>query len=57
MNSGGFSAFARPGPLAFATAATNSTTSPGSVFGQPAFGSSYNIWLHELGDAHLAALR
>ena len=39
-NSGGFSAFAGPGPSAFATAATNPTTSPGSVFGQPAFGSS-----------------
>jgi nucleoporin NUP42 len=39
-NSGGFSAFAGPGPSAFATAAANQTTSPGSVFGQPAFGSS-----------------
>jgi nucleoporin NUP42 len=39
-NGGGFSAFAGPGPSAFATAATNPTTSPGSVFGQPAFGSS-----------------
>ena len=39
-NSGGFSAFARPGPSAFATAATNPTASPGSVFGQPAFASS-----------------
>ena len=39
-NSGGFSAFAGPGPSAFANAATNPTTSPGSVFGQPAFGSS-----------------
>ncbi len=39
-NSGGFSAFAGPGPSAFATAATNPTTSPGPVFGQPAFGSS-----------------
>lgn len=39
-NGGGFSAFAGPGPSAFATAATNPTTSPESVFGQPAFGSS-----------------
>src|SRR6266849_4326044 len=39
-NNGGFSAFAGPGPSAFATAATNPTTSPGSVFGQPAFGGS-----------------
>ncbi|KAN0126678.1 hypothetical protein V8E52_000318 [Russula decolorans] len=39
-NSGGFSAFAGPGPSAFATAGTNPTTSPGSVFRQPAFGSS-----------------
>ena len=39
-NSGGFSAFARQGPSAFATAAANPTTSPESVFGQPAFGSS-----------------
>jgi len=38
--SGGFSAFAGPGPSAFATAAANPTTSPGSVFGQTAFGSS-----------------
>ncbi len=39
-NSGGFSAFAGPGPSAFATATTNPTTSVGSVFGQPGFGSS-----------------
>jgi len=39
-NSGGFSAFAGPGPSAFATAATNPTTSPGSVFGQSAFSGS-----------------
>ncbi|KAH9965755.1 hypothetical protein BC827DRAFT_1179627 [Russula dissimulans] len=39
-NGGAFSAFARPGPSAFATAATNPTASSGSVFGQSAFGSS-----------------
>ena len=39
-SSGGFSAFAGPGPSAFATAATNPTTSPGSVFGQSAFSGS-----------------
>jgi nucleoporin NUP42 len=38
-NNGGFSAFAGPGPSAFATAATTTspTTTPGSVFGQSAF--------------------
>ncbi|KAI9513218.1 hypothetical protein F5148DRAFT_1278954 [Russula earlei] len=36
-NGGAFSAFAGPGPSAFATAATNPTTSP--VFGQSAFGT------------------
>ncbi|KAH9994138.1 hypothetical protein BJV74DRAFT_832241 [Russula compacta] len=39
-NNGGFSAFAGPGPSAFASAATDPTTSPGSVFGQSAFGGS-----------------
>jgi nucleoporin NUP42 len=38
MNSGGFSAFAGPGPSAFATAASNPpNASTGSVFGQSAF--------------------
>jgi nucleoporin NUP42 len=40
-NSGGFSAFAGPGPSAFATAGTTSpTTTSGSVFGQSAFSGS-----------------
>ena len=39
-NSGGFSAFAGPRPSAFTAASTNPTTSPGSVFGQSAFGGS-----------------
>ncbi|KAI0303905.1 hypothetical protein BC826DRAFT_980308 [Russula brevipes] len=34
---GGFSAFAGPGPSAFATTAATPTTSPASVFGQSAF--------------------
>jgi len=39
-NSGPFSSFAGPGPSAFAAAGANPTTSPGSVFGQSAFGGS-----------------
>lgn len=40
VNSGGFSAFAGPGPSAFATAANNPSAPTGSVFGQPAFSST-----------------
>ena len=37
VNSGGFSAFAGPGPSAFATVASNLNAPTGSVFGQSAF--------------------
>lgn len=37
MSGGGFSAFAGPGPSAFATAANNPNAPAGSVFGQSAF--------------------
>jgi nucleoporin NUP42 len=40
VNSGGFSAFAGPGPSAFAAATSNPPTSSGSVFGQSAFSGS-----------------